>query len=241
MASVTLFYDKAAHKVCLQFSNHAGENARRRLPFVIAPTEWDKERKQVINHPCRAQYNLSIQGVLNNARSVLLRIVQEQPTKHLSSADLRDMVCKVVFNEDSAAPRTFGHIYDEYAGRYNNRTRELYDTTKRQIIAFDKHSLSLPIDDINYGWVQRFSEWSLGRQQRNTLNIRLRCIRAVFNYAIDMEYTTAYPFRKVKIKNEDVLHTELSPEQLRQFWSGMSRPSYKRGRILPASSSTSSA
>lgn len=142
------------------------------------------------------------------------------------------MVCKVVFNEEEAAPLTFGRIYDEYARRYNNRTGELYDTTKRQISAFDKQAFALPIADISYGWLQRFSEWSLTHQHRNTLNIRLRCIRAVFNYAVDMEYTNTYPFRKIKIKNEDVLHTELTAEQLQLFLMGDVPDSLREGQDI---------
>lgn len=40
-------------------------------------------------------------------------------------------------------------------------------------------------------------------------------IRAVFNYAIDEEITTLYPFRKFKIKKEETRKRSLTIEQIR--------------------------
>ena len=48
----------------------------------------------------------------------------------------------------------------------------------------------------------------------NAYAIHLRNIRSVFNYAIDNEYTTLYPFRKFKIKKEETRKRSLSVEQL---------------------------
>lgn len=49
----------------------------------------------------------------------------------------------------------------------------------------------------------------------NAYAIHLRNIRAVFNYCINEEYTTLYPFRKFKIKKEATRKRCLSVEQLR--------------------------
>ena len=51
----------------------------------------------------------------------------------------------------------------------------------------------------------------------NAYAIHLRNIRAVFNYAIDEEYTMLYPFRKFKIKAEETRKRSLTLEQLREL------------------------
>lgn len=49
----------------------------------------------------------------------------------------------------------------------------------------------------------------------NAYAIHLRNIRAVFNWAIDEEYTSNYPFRKFKIQSEVTRKRSLTVEQLR--------------------------
>ena len=51
----------------------------------------------------------------------------------------------------------------------------------------------------------------------NAYAIHLRNIRAVFNYAINEEYTTLYPFRKFKIKKEETRKRSLTVEQIRML------------------------
>jgi integrase len=48
----------------------------------------------------------------------------------------------------------------------------------------------------------------------NAYAIHLRNIRAIFNYAIDEEIITVYPFRKFKIKKEETSKRSLTREQL---------------------------
>jgi hypothetical protein len=51
----------------------------------------------------------------------------------------------------------------------------------------------------------------------NSRSINLRNIRAVFNYCIDENVTTNYPFRKFTIKKEETPKRAITVEQLRQL------------------------
>lgn len=65
-------------------------------------------------------------------------------------------------------------------------------------------------------WLSNFESWMAESGMKvNAYSIHLRNIRAVFNYAIDEEITTLYPFRKYKIKKEETRKRALSVEQLR--------------------------
>ena len=82
-----------------------------------------------------------------------------------------------------------------------------------RIFAFDKYCT---FDTMNKDWLMRFEQWMKeGGMKTNAYAIHLRNIRAVFNYAIDEEYTTLYPFRRFTIKKEETRKRNLTVEQLR--------------------------
>lgn len=65
-------------------------------------------------------------------------------------------------------------------------------------------------------WLSNFESWMAESGMKvNAYSIHLRNIRAVFNYAIDEETTTLYPFRKFKIKKEETRKRSLTIEQIR--------------------------
>lgn len=68
---------------------------------------------------------------------------------------------------------------------------------------------------MNGSWLDGFVR-SIGENASvNYAAINLRNIRAVFNWAIDNEWTSCYPFRRYKIKSEKVAINNISVEQLR--------------------------
>lgn len=64
-------------------------------------------------------------------------------------------------------------------------------------------------------WLENFEAWMAKTMKVNAYAIHLRNIRSVFNYAIDEEYTTLYPFRRFSIKKEETRKRSLTAEQLR--------------------------
>ena len=74
----------------------------------------------------------------------------------------------------------------------------------------------LRFEDIDFKWLTAFDRFMERNGIRtNSRSIVFRCLRAVFNDAIDNELTEAYPFRKFKIRNEQKVKEHLSVEQFR--------------------------
>lgn len=77
-------------------------------------------------------------------------------------------------------------------------TKNICNVTRNKIELYDKKATFATITQ----------EWLLNLENKlkerglkiNYISLHLRNIRAVFNYAINNEYTNAYPFRKFKIK-----------------------------------------
>ena len=66
-------------------------------------------------------------------------------------------------------------------------------------------------------WLRRFEAFLAKAASVNARAIHLRNIRAVFNYAIDEERTTLYPFRRFKIRTEQTRKRALTVEELREI------------------------
>ena len=78
----------------------------------------------------------------------------------------------------------------------------------------------LNFEDVTKEWLTSFENFlAQTSPSKNARNIHLRNIRAVFNYGIDNELTTAYPFRKFKIRSVPTAKRSLTVEQLRTLFN----------------------
>jgi len=120
--------------------------------------------------------------------------------------------------EESA--HTFLNWFRRFSeSKTNGRTREIYECTISRMLDFDKSLSRRKFEDINLGWLTDFEAFCAKTASKNARNIHLRNIRAVFNNAIDNEITTAYPFRRFKIRPETTRKRSLTVEELRRLFS----------------------
>ena len=112
--------------------------------------------------------------------------------------------------------RDFISYLDEFVSlKQKEGTKSCYTTTRNKIVDFDKECT---FETMDKKWLESFERWMHNSGMKiNAYAIHLRNIRAIFNYAIDNEYTTCYPFRKFKIKKEETRKRSLSVEQLRML------------------------
>lgn len=109
--------------------------------------------------------------------------------------------------------KNFIYYLDEFVSKKSNiGTRTVYSTTRNKILEYDP---KCTFDSMDKKWLTNFEAWMAQTMKVNAYAIHLRNIRAVFNYAIDEEYTTLYPFRKFSIKKEETRKRCLTVEQLR--------------------------
>lgn len=125
---------------------------------------------------------------------------------------------KAIINgsDDVEAEKNILYYIDEYnETKVKESTKQVFLTTKKRIEAFDKHAT---FDTIDRNWLERFQAHELLKGRKiNGIGIDLRNIRTVFNWAIDNEITTKYPFRKFSIKAEREQYLYLNAEEMREF------------------------
>lgn len=110
------------------------------------------------------------------------------------------------------------YYIDEYIKtKVKVSTQQVFLTTKTRIENFDAHA---SFDTIDRNWLERYqaNELHRGRMQ-NGIAIDLRNIRTIFNWAIDNEITSKYPFRKFKIRNERQQYLYLNAKEMKEFMS----------------------
>ena len=90
-------------------------------------------------------------------------------------------------------------------------TAELYRLTARKVREYDGGAV---FGNVDKAWLDGFDGF-MGEASVNYKGIMLRNIRTVFNWAIDNELTSNYPFRRYRIKSEKVAINNISVEQLR--------------------------
>lgn len=103
-------------------------------------------------------------------------------------------------------------------GKENKGTKGVYKHTLDKIRSFDPDVDMKRFEDIDLKWLTDFETFCAKTASKNARNIHLRNIRAVFNNAIDFGITSAYPFRRFKIRPEATRKRSLSIEELRKLF-----------------------
>lgn len=260
MAKVSIYRHKRDGMLHLRFTN-AGTHASRALNIKVSDSQWDG--KKVIDHPRAQEMNLSLTSILTAAQLELLKVVNSMPTRFSHPSVLRDKVCDVIFpaGEVIAPSRRFIDIMKEFSDSHDRKsTRMVYNTTIGILCTYDAGATC---ETINGRWLTDFRQYLMRKgYSTNYRAIQERNIRAAFNYAIDNEYTTVYPFRKWKVEVGNARPRDITPEELRRiyaigtWWSDiftlqfllmginlidlyqLTKSNYKRGRIQYARQKT---
>lgn len=155
--------------------------------------------------------NIILRHILNRVERFILQLEDEE--QEIADSKLRKRLTEIVSGEEKNE-KTFLDCLDEFVSYKEKKgTIEIYNMTRRKIEYFDPRCT---FNSIDKKWLMRFEDWLKdGGMRTNAIAIHLRNIRAVFNYAIDEEYTSNYPFRRFTIKKEETRKRSLTADQLR--------------------------
>lgn len=225
MATLRLYLDTRSKRAdgtsALRLAvNHHGQTAFITLGQYIKADEWDKRLCKV-----RKRYDKdAINDFLLNRLFFYNRLLMQLQCKpdyrgDITAIRLRDMLLAEA-NPNSSAPR-LKELWDRYTSReMREGTRNNYNVTWRSIERFEKNAKSITIEDINRDWVERFNLFMTNNNiAHNTRTIRIRHIVAVFNYAIDNELTTNYPFRHLNLTMKETEKRDLTVDELRAVFA----------------------
>lgn len=199
-----------------------GVTAHISLNISLLPSQWDNKSQKIKDHPKKQFLNAYIVRRKTEVDETILRLIERGMLSGLKSCQVKDAILAELEPEESnpATIRTFAKRFELFMNTKSDRTKEIYMATYRKVKAFSNRKFeTLRFEDITKDWLTRFDAFlAETSKSRNARNIHLRNIRSVFNDAIDNEITTAYPFRRYKIRAEVTRKRALTVEQLQMIF-----------------------
>lgn len=182
-------------------------------PYSCKIDNWDVD-KQLYNskEPNYQRKNIHLKEIISKVERFIIDILESR--EKISENRFYDNIIYIVKGKEIIEKYYFVEYIEEFASTKTRKTtKEVYEYTKRKIEDFDP---KCTFETIDRSWLTKFERWMIGSGMKtNACAVHMRNIRAVFNYCIDEEYTTLYPFRKFKIKKEETRKRSLTVEQLR--------------------------
>lgn len=189
--------------------NHKG-NFLIGTEFYANKNEWDVNQYSTKSNNYRTK-NMQLRSLLNKTENLIFDLENENRLHAITNTKLKELI------EEKLSGKLDNLLFVDYLDKFVSlKTREgtktVYTSTRNKIEAFDKKAT---FSSMSPEWLSRFENWLIQEGRKtNYIAIHLRNIRAVFNYAINNEYTSVYPFRKFKIKTERTPKRAMKPEDL---------------------------
>ena len=180
--------------------------------IYLKPEHWDKRISQVIVHPQADDLNSMLFEFVLHLQGVELALWKRGVPATLS-------LLKDAMKKNRPVNVTFPVFAKEYVTHSDRResTKENLYTT---ITVLQEFRPGLDFKDITYTFLKDFEVYL--REKGNGINTvakHLRQLRTLVNEAINQGYihADAYPFRKLKIKQEKGRHEFLTPDELKKL------------------------
>lgn len=177
--------------------------------------EWDFEKNQPKSTcPNREMLEKLISNKISEIRNKIVELKSEN--KEYSASTLVEKVA------NPPKPVTVGELFKQHIKCLEEEKRTGYrlsiQQTYNSLIKFNRH-LDIPFSEIDCNWLKRYETW-LRKQDKseNTIGIRFRNIRMIFNLAMDMGLVKPenYPFKKFKVSrlHQETVKRALSKEEV---------------------------
>ena len=193
-----------------------GESTLIPLGVRIGIDQWDKENREVINHPKKKDLNAFLARRKSEIEMELMRLQELGRLKGASIGRIREMILSSL-NQDTEPADLFLPRYEHFLSLKDAaKTIKGYKWTLKTLKDFDPSLSTRTFGDIGVDYINDFVSFCRGKGlNRNSCNIHLRYIRAVFNDAISAGITGSYPFRSIAMKPLPVRKKALTPAQMR--------------------------
>lgn len=121
--------------------------------------------------------------------------------------------------------RTVADIFNEYIEHLRQEKRTGYMKSVLQVynslVKYNGH-LNIYFDEIDFRWLREYEIWLKGEGLAvNTIGIRFRTLRTIYNYALTNDWVKAenYPFKKYKVSklSEETIKRALSKKDINKI------------------------
>lgn len=191
-----------------------GSNLYLATGIYLTPEDWE-EKTQRANGKGAKRINSVLETLLTRTANRILELRESGQFGKLSSAQLREMLTDLDLDSPTVGVPTVGAMFETVIGTKEGGTAMLFNQTLKKLQAHcDPYQLRF--ENVTKLWLDNFYA-SLTGLSVNSKAMHLRNLRNVFNYAIDENITTNYPFRNYRIVSEETAMRVLPVEKMRQL------------------------
>ena len=220
--------------------NHGGSSAYLPTGVFIQESKWLSKPNpgQVVG--CVQKDRLNI--ILSEKKLAVDKVLEEMRAagelRGLSLAEIREKVSRKlelsVYDTDNGEVPIVVCFERFIRTKSNQGTIEGYNGTMAKLMAYREFSEKTTFRSINPSWLDGFNAY-LARTNLsvNSRAIHSRNIRAVFNFALNEELTSApYPFKRYKIKTEPTKDRSLTKDEMGALRDAKCNPTSEKYRDL---------
>lgn len=200
------------------------------LGISVNPENWDFSKNQPkAECPNREYIELLIADKLKEYSAKIVEL--KATNQEFTSTTLVEKVCVNRLNR-----KTVGDLFREHINSLTASGRKSYALSIKQLynllIEFNGH-LDIPFAEMDIVWLRRYEAF-LRRKglAENTIGIRFRTLRSIYNVAIEEDAVSAelYPFKKLKVSklHQETAKRALSKEDIERVLSYKSTNRYMR-------------
>ncbi|WP_302324031.1 phage integrase SAM-like domain and Arm DNA-binding domain-containing protein [Bacteroides congonensis] len=206
-----------------------GKKKYQSLGISVNPAHWDfKKNKPKNNCPNKEYINKIISDKTNEFTEQIVQLKSEH--KEFTANSLVDKTSKKV------QPKTVGEVFLEQLQRLTDESRRGYMLSIKQVynslIEFNKH-LNIYFSEIDIAWLRSYETYLRKKGlAENTIGIRFRTLRAIYNLAIEENIVKAehYPFNTYKVSklHKETAKRAISKEDINKILEYQSANKYMR-------------
>lgn len=200
------------------------------LGISVNPENWDFSKNQPkAECPNREYIELLIADKLKEYSAKIVEL--KATNQEFTSTTLVEKVCVNRVNR-----KTVGDLFKAHINSLTSSGRKSYALSIKQLynslIEFNGH-LDIPFAEMDIVWLRRYEAF-LRRKglAENTIGIRFRTLRSIYNVAIEEDAVSAelYPFKKLKVSklHQETAKRALSKEDIERVLSYKSTNRYMR-------------
>lgn len=219
MTSITIYHDTRRTKKDGTCPLYIRISYNRKVQLIhtdmfASPDEFSSGRFTRFASNSTAK-NAKLAKIVSQCEEEVLLLERTGRIPAMTLKELTDRLTCVVTGKEEKS-KLFTDYINEYIARgMKSNTAATYMQTRTKIEQYDR---TATFETMTKKWLEQFDRYlELGGMKTNSRSIHMRNIRTVFNYAIDEEYTSLYPFRKFKIEKEETAKRCLTVEQLREL------------------------
>ncbi len=200
------------------------------LGISLNPEHWDFSKNQPKAECPNREYIEML--IADKIKEYSAKIIELKATKQeFTSTTLVEKVCVNRVNR-----KTVDTVISEHIDRLLLSGRRNYSLSVKQLynslIKFNRH-LNIPFSEMDIAWLRRYEAFLREKGlAENTIGIRFRTLRSIFNIAIDENAvsTEHYPFKKFKVSklHQDTAKRALSKDDVEKVLRFKSTNPYMR-------------